>query len=241
MIIEFAQTYFFWNEEKTKRRFFESADRKHTVIRWTVVVLLIAMGAGILALNLDDLRTFELAAREPILVEAQISVVDEGWWSESYMMYLSYTYGGVEYEKVPYLGNQNPATPYREGETVTVALDPRDPGELVMHMLKSGQINAAMFMLSAGLGLMAYFLALRSEAFRRKREEKAARHSRNKGRPDYILDTVLFTVPILVMLILTMGAVFPEAYGGAHYIPLGLLALMGAAFYFPMKALQKKA
>lgn len=241
MLIQFGHSYFFWDEQKAIVSFFEASDRKHTVFRWTAVLLMIVLGAGVLVLNLDDLRACELSAREPILVEAEISVTDVGWWTESYKMCLSYTYDGVFYEGVPYLANQNPATPGRAGEKLTVALDPRDHGSLAMHILKSGWINAAIFMLSAGLGLMAYFLALRSEVFRRKREEKAAHHSWNNGRPDYILDSVKFTAPILVMFTLAIGAVFPAAYGGGQYITLGLLAIMGAAFYFSMKALQKKA
>lgn len=239
MIIEFCRSYFYWDTEKTKTSFYEAADRKHTVIRWTVIVLLIVLGASILALNLDDLRAYEQAVREPILVEAEISVKEEGWWSDSYMMYLSYSYDGMDYEGVPYRGNQNPATPYRAGEKLTVALDPRDHGQLAMRMVKTGRINAAIVMLSVGLGLLAYFLALRCEAFRSKREEKAARYSWNKGRPDYILDSALFVAPVLVLAMLGMGIIFPAAFGIGPFLTTGLLAILGSALYFTTKTFRK--
>lgn len=239
MIVKFGESYFFWDTDKTKTSFYEASDRKHTLIRWMVIVLLIVMGAGILAWNLDDLRAYEWAAREPILVEAEISVADEGWWTESYMMYLSYSYDGVDYEGVRYMGNQNPATPKRAGEKLTIALDPRDPGKLAMRMVNSERINGAVVMLSAGLGLLAYFLALRSEVFRCRREEKAARDICNQGKPDYILDTALFVVPILVLFELGMGIIFPAAYGIGPFLMTALPAIAGIPLYFTTRAFRK--
>ena len=239
MIIEFGNRYFYWNEEKTKSAFYEASDRKHTVIRWVVIVLLIAMGVGILASNLDELRAYEQAAREPILVEADITIVENGWWDEHYTAFLSYTYEGVDYEGVPYWSHQHLDLVQRLGDTVTVALDPRDHGQLVKNMLKTGRINAAIVMLSIGLGLLAYFHALRNEIFRRRREEKAARYSWNKGRPDYILDSALFVAPILVLALLGMGIIFPAAFGMGPFITTALLAVLGSALYFTVKPFRK--
>lgn len=239
MLIEFAGHYFYWDEEKAKHAFYEADDRRHKLIRWTVVLLLIAVGVGILAGNLDDLRAHELAAREPIQVEATISVKEEGWWNDLYMMYLSYSYDGVDYEGVRYYGNQNPATPYREGETVIVALDPRDHGQLAEKILKTGRINWAIGMLSLGLGLAAYFLALRSETFYRKREEKAAQHSGDRGRPDYILDTAIFTGPILVLVLLGFSLAFPTAFGIAPWVAVGLMAMLFLALRVTLKTFRK--
>ena len=188
MLIKFGESYFYWDEEKTKTAFYEATDRKHTVIRWTVIVLLIVMGVGILGLNLDDLRAYERAAREPILVDADITIVENGWWDERYTALLSYTVDGVDYEGVPYWSHQHLHLVERLGDTVTVELDPRDHGQLVKNMLKTGRINGAIVMLSVGLGLLTYLLALQNEVFRRKREEKAARYPWNKGKPDYVLD-----------------------------------------------------
>lgn len=240
MLIKFGESYFYWDEEKTKTAIYEATDRKHTVIRWTVIVLLIAMGFGVLALNLDDLRAYEKAVEEPLLVEGEISVVDEGWWSESYVMYLTYSYDGVEYEGVPYRSSKNPETPQRAGEKVTVSLDHRNHGQLARHILKTGRINAAIAMLSVGLGLLAYFLALRSEAFRAKREEKAAQHTWNKGKPDYVLDTALFVVPFLVFIELGLAILFPAAFGIGPFVATAVTAFAGAALYFALKKSRKR-
>ena len=240
MIIEFGNRYFYWNEEKTKSAFYEASDRKHTVIRWMVIVLLIVMGAGILALNLDDLRAYEKAVEEPILVDGEISVVDEGWWSESYVMYLTYSYDGVEYEGVPYRSSKNPETPKRAGEKVTVSLDHRNHGQLARNILKTGRIKAAIVMLSAGVGLLAYFLALRSEAFRAKREEKASQHTWNKGKPDYVLDTALFVVPVLVFIELGMGIIFPAAFGIGPFVATAVTAFAGTVLHFALKISRKR-
>lgn len=241
MLIQFGESYFYWDEEKTKRAIYEANDRKHTLIRWTVIVLLIAMGVGILALNLDDLRAYERAVEEPILVEAVISVEENGWWDEHYTAFLSYTYEGVDYEGVPYWSHQHLDLVQRLGDTVTVALDPRDHGQLAMKMVKTGRINAAIVMLSFGIGLLAYFLALRSEAFRAKREEKAARHSWNKGKPDYVLDTALFVVPVLVLLELGLAVLFPAAFGIGPFVATGVSAFAGAAIYFALKVSRKRS
>ena len=55
--------------------FWEPSTAKHKRIKWTVIILTLFLSAFIFAINLDDIRTYEYACENPIIVEAEKKVV----------------------------------------------------------------------------------------------------------------------------------------------------------------------
>lgn len=190
--------------------FFEPVDMRHRMVQWAAVLLLICLGAGMFLWNLDDLQICEQISREPLLVEAVISVEKEsGLLSHYYTQYLSYTHNGIAYDRVIYRSNQNPGLWADDGETITISVDPRDPGKLAKKILNDTVIVGSILLTAAGAALAVYAAALRSGRFRRWRCRRSG-----KEDPDYLMDLVLLTVLFIPPAFVVPSFLFPIVFEG---------------------------
>lgn len=181
-------------------------------VRWTVVVLLVCLGIGIFLQNLDDLRNYEAACHDPVNVVAVISVEEErGWIGTYYCEYLSYTYDGAAYERVLYRTGESADSLLEDGNTITVTLDPRNPGALAIRMVSVGSLYLAVVLTGVAAALGLYCLALQSSRFYAWRVRRVKK--RKACGPAYARDVFLLTLALIFLLGTALAMVFPSTCG----------------------------
>ena len=203
--------------------FWEPSTAKHKRIKWTVIILTLFLSAFIFAINLNDIRAYEYACENPIIVEAEKKVVQtQGFLFEPcYEIYLSYTHNDVKYENVFLRSSRYDGTRRQNGEVVMVQVAPNDPSTPLLNMFNSTPVNLAVVLWSLGLSMLIYGSAIEFTAFRKWRVGKANRRgffSRPYGKPmefaanpDYLRDAAMIFILVMVLNMAIFALIFPHA------------------------------
>lgn len=200
--------------------FWEPVTTKQKSVKWGIIYFLLLLGLSIFLINLDDLHAFAYACEHPIIVEAERKLV---YTHEPYHdIYISYTYDGVQYEDIYYGYSKNPGIRWDGVKTLTVALDPNDPGTPVEYMYHATPAALGVVLWSLGLSMLIYGTLLEFPAFRAWRVRKANHPgflSRPYGKPtaysanpEYLTDFVVISVPIFVVHAILLMFIFPYTF-----------------------------
>lgn len=198
--------------------FFEPVTPRQKTIKWVTVLLIVFIGTGIFLLNLDDVIAYEELVKNPVYVQATISVEQEGFLIVSYPMYLSYSYAGKTYEKVPYKANQNKLNLRDDGKSLTVAINPDDPTQLASKMVNRFLFDASLLIIVIGYALLFYGIAIEIEPFRNWRSKKTKGKDCIMENPDYAKDVFLISLVMILSLTLALALCFPNIYGLADIL-----------------------
>ena len=206
--------------------FWEPKTGKHKLIKYGIIALVLVLGIGVFLIQLDELQTYEYACANPIILEADRTVVDSEYWFTGgtyYEIYLSYEYDGIFYENVFYMTSKNPGTPWDGIKTVTVALAPNDPGVPIRNMFQEGPVFLAIILWSVGLSMLIYGMGLTFPAFRQWRVRRANHpglFSRPYGKPfpqaenpDYGKDWFFTFTPVIIISAILIILIFPYSFG----------------------------
>ena len=204
--------------------FWEPVTKRQKCIKWTIILLLLSLGISIFLFKLDDIRACEYACNNPVIVEAERKIIRSSSFFTGYPhynIYLSYTYKGVKYEDIYYYMTKNEHILWDGIETLTVAVDPNNPGMPIRNMFNEGPVVFAIVLWSLGLTMLVYGIAVEFPSFRNWRVSCANRpyfFSRPYGKPvkhtdapDYAKDFVLIFIPILFSTIVILVFLFPYA------------------------------
>ena len=200
--------------------------KKHQRIsNWVIIVSAIFISVIAFMLHLDDIIAYEAACNDPVYVQATITVqrpTSLFSTAESLESVLDYSYDGVYYQNVYYHGNQNPSMWEDHGTTITVAVNPNNPGQLVRHMLNGWSIWIPILLWGLGMSGLIYTLLLTSPLFcawRVRAANKPALISRPYGKskpevyePDYLKDIFILMLPILIITSVILSLIFPHTF-----------------------------
>ena len=195
------------------------------ISNWAIIVSSILISVTAFVLRLDDIIAYEAACNDPVYVQATITVQRPASLfstAESLEAVLDYHHNGVHYQNVFYRSNQHPRMWEEHGTTITVAVDPNNPGQLVRHMLDGWSIWIPTLLWGLGLSGLIYTLALafpRFRAWRVRAANKPALISRPYGKskpevyePDYLKDIFILMLPILIITSVILSLIFPYAF-----------------------------
>lgn len=194
--------------------FLQPTSMRNKIIKLIAALLLLVVGIGMLLFNIPDALAYEQACKDPILVEAVISVdevlADDVWYRPvpRWEMYLSYEYNGKEYQDVYYYGRQNPYYSDREGEVVTVALNPKNPGELRMQMVNI-TFSYSVVPISAGLALLIHGILIDLDSYGQWRKSLAEKYPKLLSI-DALKDVVVIFVLLMFLSHLILKFIFPN-------------------------------
>lgn len=197
----------------TAKRFFEPETTCDSVIKWTAICLLILLGLGLLLINLDDLIVYEKACDDPIYVQGTVSVSYNPGSNREFVEKLSYSYNGVEYQDVFYRSVANGKYASEEGKIISVAINPKNPGELLQHMVNSGFVVASLILMCLGIALLVYGIAIENDTFRNWRRTCGAKDAYGERKPRYGMDVLLTFVVVLAVGLVAMCIIFPDYTG----------------------------
>ena len=200
--------------------------KKHQRIsNWVIIVSAIFISVIAFMLHLDDMIAYEAACNDPVYVQATITVqrpTSLFSTAESLESVLDYSYDGVYYQNVYYHGNQNPSMWEDHGTTITEAVNPNNPGQLLRHMLNGWSIWIPILLWGLGMSGLIYTLALAFPRFRVWRvhaANKPAWISRPYGKskpevskPDYFKDLFFLMVLIWILTAVFLSLVFPHTF-----------------------------
>ena len=189
------------------KTFFEPEKYRGRAVKWIAITLILLLGIGLFSFNLNDLIGYEKACAEPTCVQAAVSVSMESNPNRRYVERISYTYGGVEYRDVFYASHAYRDTAMKDGEVVSVAINPENPGELLQYMVNFGFVYAGIIVTALGLALLSYGIISATSAFQKRR--------RTFGNPlshQQINILLLFGV-FLAVEFAAMCMIFPHATG----------------------------
>lgn len=205
----------FWEPHTTKQRF----------IKWGIIVFLLLLSIFIFLINLDGLMAYENACNNPVYVQATITVRRSTGLTASVGSLdavLSYNYDGVQYQDVYYRGNQNPRMWDDHGDTITVAVNPKNPSQLVKWMLNEMTVLFSILLWALGLSMLVYTIALDIPVFytwRIRAANKPPFLSRPYGKPspvvfkpDYIKDIAVLIILICIVTIVILSLIFPHTF-----------------------------
>ena len=205
--------------------FWEPVTTKQKCIKWTVILLILSLGISIFLFKLDDIQAYEYACENPIIVEAERNVVEHHYGLTGgayYEIYATYSYGGVVYEDVFYRTSKNPGIQWDGVETITIAVAPNNPGMPIRLMFRETPVICAVVLWTLGLSMLIYGTALEFPKFRNWRVACANRPgyfsrpygkpTKNTDHPDYLKDAVFIWLPILFILAIILGFIFPNTF-----------------------------
>lgn len=200
--------------------FWEPTTIKQKCIKWGTIAMAILLGISIFLLQLENLQAYEYACENPVIVEGKRNIVTTD--GTHYDIYVSYCYGGVEYEDVYYSTSRSPDIRWDGIETLTVAVDPNNPGIPICNMFNTAPVILAVVVWSLGLSMLTYGIALEFFTFREWRTRQANRPgflSRPYGKPtkhteypDYAKDFTLIFAPIVLLSFIILGFYFPNTF-----------------------------
>lgn len=216
----------YWNDAQLFS-FFETPGKRR--LRVGIALVLILVGVVLFCWQMDDVAALELSCREPIEVEAVIDVVPYN--SASYDKYVSYTYEGVQYERVFLYHTKSHLAMDDDGATITVTLDPRDHGALTQHMVNEEAVFGGMVLAALGLAGLLYSAFLGNEKLRSWLVRHGRPENRELDQPEYLVDVAVLTVLVYLVMTVGMWAVFPLAMGFGPTLGAGFALVMGTAFW----------
>lgn len=211
--------------------------REYHRVRIAVSFLLILVGLGLFVWQLDDVAAVEQSCRDPIVVEAVIEVeVLDGTYNDEY---ISYVCDGVSFDRV-YLGSRKSWMSLdRDGETILVALDPRDHGILAKDMVNGEMFFGSLVLASLGFAVLLYSALLNSEKLRYLLVRRGRRECRDLDQPDYPVDLIILTVLIYLVMSIVLWCVFPLAVGIGSTLGAGMILITGAAIQGISRSLER--
>ena len=199
--------------------------KKHQRIsNWTIIVSAILISVAIFLFNFNDVVAYEAACNDPVYVQATITVEFDKTLlsaSEYFKAVLDYHYDGVHYQNVFYRSTQSRRILEDHGTTITVAVDPNNPGQLVRNMWNQWT-DLSIPLWALGLSGLIYTLALAFPRFRAWRvcaANKPAWISRPYGKskpevskPDYFKDLFFLMVLIWILTAVILSLAFPHTF-----------------------------
>ena len=189
------------------KAFFEPEKYRGRAVKWIGITLTLLLGVGLFLGNLNDLVVYEKACAEPTYVQAAVSVSMGSNPNRRYEERLSYEYSGVEYKDIFYASHAYRDTAMKDGEVVSVAINPENPGELLQHMVNFGFVYAAIIVTALGLALLSYGIISETSAFQKRRS--------TYGNPlsNHQISIILLFGVFLAVEFAAMCIIFPSATG----------------------------
>ena len=176
-------------------------------MKWIGITLTLLLGVGLFLGNLNDLIVYEKACAEPTYVQATVSISMGSNPNRRYVELLSYVYGGVEYQGVFHESHAYRDTAMKDGEVVSVAVNPENPGELLQRMVSFGFVYAGIIVTALGLALLSYGIISKTSAFQKRRstcENPLSHHQ---------ISIILLFGVFLAVEFTVMCIIFPNATG----------------------------
>ena len=195
------------------------------ISNWVFIISAILISVTLFVFRLDDIVAYETACNDPVYVQATITVKKSTSLfstADSIDVVLDYSYNGVYYPNVLYRCSRSPRWWTDNGKTITVAVNPENPGQLVQDMLNHTAVWLSPLLCALGLSALIYTLALefpRFRAWRVRAANKPALISRPYGKskpevyePDYLKDIFILMLPILIITSVILSLIFPYAF-----------------------------
>ena len=189
------------------KAFCELEKYRGRAVKWIGITLTLLMGLGLFLCNLNDLIAYEKACAVPTYVQATVSVSMGSNPNRRYVERLSYEYSGVEYQDVFYTSHAYRDTAAKDGEVISVAINPENPGELLQCMVNFGFVYAGIIVTALGFALLSYGIISETSAF-----QKRCRTCGNPLSHHQISIILLFGV-FLAVEFAAMCIIFPRATG----------------------------
>lgn len=216
-----------WNDVQIFR-FFESPSKRG--LRVGIALALILLGMCGFMRQIDDVAALEEAKQEPIVVDALLTVVSDG--HGGYNKLVSYSYDGVDYERVFYYSTENHYAKKDDGETIRVMLNPRNHGQLTRNIVNEMTLNLPLISMALGLGLFSYCACLGNSRIRSRLVRIASGRDREQDQPDYLVDLLFMATLILMLMGVILWIMFPLA-AGCGYVAAALQVLgFGVVFRY---------
>lgn len=197
--------------------FFNPESLKYAILKWTSIVLILVSGLCLSAYCIVDIIAYEKACNNPVLVDAQISVEIENAplsFELRYIEYLSYEYGGVKYEGIVLKSHKEWATYAlsNDGKTVSVAINPNDPSQLVQYMVNDFLNTISLVILSVGLAFLVYGILIENDRIWNWRVSRASKSAFSTVQPDYFKDSVILILFFATLLCFICNFTFPNTF-----------------------------
>ena len=202
------------------KNFWEPSTSKQKCFKWGCIALVMLLGFGIFLLRLENLQAYEYACRQPVIVEAERKLV---YTHDIYHdIYLSYTCNDVKYEDIYYGYSKNPGIRWDGVTTMSVAVNPNNPAQLIRNMFNPAPTLLAVVLWSLGLSMLIYGTALIFPTFRQWRICKAnhpgilhrpyGKPTSPVNTPEYLTDFLIISVPCILFHAIILTFVFPYTF-----------------------------
>ena len=195
------------------KAFFEPEKYCGRAVKWIAITLMRLLGVGLFLVNLNDLIGYEKACAEPIYVQAAVSVSMESNPNRRYVERLSYEYSGVEYKDIFYASHPYRDTAAKDGEVISVAINPETPGELLQYMVNFGFVYAGIIVTALGLALLTYGIICETSAFQKRRRTYGQKNAYGKPLSHHQISIILLFGVFLAVEFAGMCIIFPNATG----------------------------
>ena len=195
------------------KAFFEPEKYCGRAVKWIAITLMLLLGVGLFLVNLNDLIGYEKACAEPIYVQAAVSVSMESNPNRRYVERLSYEYSGVEYKDIFYASHPYRDTAAKDGEVISVAINPETPGELLQYMVNFGFVYAGIIVTALGLALLTYGIICETSAFQKRRRTYGQKNAYGKPLSHHQISIILLFGVFLAVEFAGMCIIFPNATG----------------------------
>ena len=202
---------------------------RQRILKWMLIISIVLISVTLFLLNLDDIVAYEAACNNPAYVQATITVKKSTSLfstADSIDVVLDYSYNGVYYPNVLYRSSRSPRWWTDNGKTITVAVNPENPGQLVQDMLNHTAVLLSLLLCALGLSALIYTSALefpRFRAWRVRAANKPALISRPYGKskpevyePDYLKDIFILMLPIWIITSVILSLIFPHTFSIAN-------------------------
>ena len=195
------------------KAFFEPEKYRGRAVKWIGITLTLLLGVGLFLVNLNDLIVYEKACKEPTYVRAAVSVSVGSNPNRRYVERLSYEYSGVEYQDVFYASHAYRDTAAKDGEVVSVAINPENPGELLQYMVNFGFVYAGIIVTALGLALLTCGIIFESSAFRKRHSTYGQKNPYGNPLSLHQVNIILLFGVFLAVEFAAMCMIFPHATG----------------------------
>ena len=195
------------------KAFFDPEKYHSRAAKWIGITLTLLLGVGLFLVNLNDLIVYEKASKEPTYVQAAVSVTMGSNPNRRYVERLSYEYSGVEYKDIFYASHPYRDTAAKDGEVISVAINPETPGELLQYMVNFGFVYAGIIVTALGLALLTYGIICETSAFQKRRRTYGQKNAYGKPLSHHQISIILLFGVFLAVEFAGMCIIFPNATG----------------------------
>ena len=195
------------------KAFIEPEKYRGRAVQWSVITLTLLLGVGLFLWNLNDLIVYEKACAEPTYVQATVSVSMGSHANRRYVERLSYIYRGVDYQGVFYNSHAFRDTAAKDGEVVSVAINPENPGELLQYTVYFGFVYAGIIVTALGLALLTDGIICKTGAFQKRHRTYGQKNVYRNPLSHHQIHILLLFGAILSVEFVAMCIIFPHATG----------------------------